>query len=108
MTIIVPENPTTGYIWEVDESRAGGLWSVTSEFSANQVTIDAFGNIPGAKKFTLSGFKSGEGVFRAILVDPYVFDGFFQADKHQVDGVPIDELTIEGYREKIQFTIKIV
>jgi hypothetical protein len=63
--------------------------------------IDAFGNLPGVKKFTLDNFKNGEGVFRAILVDPYLFDGFYQADKHVVDGQQIDPREIEGYRQEV-------
>ena len=80
VTLIVMENPSTGYSWQIDTEGVKGLWTVDAVHTAAERTERTrhFTGMPGTKTITLHAHatKEGEGVFRAAYVRPWEFTSF--------------------------------
>ena len=69
-TFILSQNLSTGYGWEINESVANGVYSVTSENKEAANTDGMFG-VPGTKKITVNGLKKGFATLQAAYVRPW-------------------------------------
>lgn len=88
-TIILRQNLSTGYEWELNEDLLDGrVVKVTSE---NQSGYSSHGytGVPGTKVFTVYGLQAGTVTLQAAEVRPWEFDGFELAYE------AANELTVE-------------
>ena len=77
MRLIVAENPSTGYSWQLDAESAKGLWTTSEEYHA-AMHAEGMVGVPGHKTITLN-FASdamGVGVLRAVQARPWEWKGF--------------------------------
>ena len=80
--LILQENPSTGFTWQIDTFAANGLWTVSEEYvqPTRSYGQHQMVGVPGHKKITLNinASKTGDGVFRAAYVRHWEFSGFDQ------------------------------
>ena len=53
--LILAENPSTGYSWNIDKASAHNIWQVVSEEQTKEATEESHDGMgaPGAKKVTI-------------------------------------------------------
>ena len=78
MQFLLPENPSTGFTWQLDTGASNGLWAAEEEYSeSNVVPGRRLVGAPGVKKITLTtGDQLGRSMFRAVYARPWEFKGF--------------------------------
>ena len=74
-TFILKQNLTTGYGWEINESIANGIYSVTSKDNAPVFTGGLLG-VPGTKEITIKALMQGYATLQAAYVRPWEFYGW--------------------------------
>ena len=66
--LILAENPSTGYSWQIDESSDQSLFTAIGKYSGSATQSSG---VPGVKNITLKindDAKVGEAMFRAVQV----------------------------------------
>ena len=82
VALMLEENPSTGYSWQIDDQSTLGLFTISAEHHQS-TTYDQAGirerrvGAPGQKVFTLTGSKPGEAKFRAVYARLWEWDEKF-------------------------------
>ena len=83
--MIMSENPTTGYTWQLDTKAARGIYTVTEVYEAPQFDAENPVGVAGIKKIFLKATteRHGRSMFRAVNVRPWEFKKGFEGFNDQ-------------------------
>ena len=77
--LLMKENPSTGYTWQVNDGLISDLISLDSSFKTDAHAPGMVG-VGGVKEITIKALKSGSGKFQAQNSRPWEFEGWDKFD----------------------------